>query len=680
MPLLDLKTDLKSLKYGNDRRGGGNSRQPFITTDIPEGYFPATLAPDFLLRNGFLNPVNSATDSLRISKFFTTISGINFIAKQQALILTNPLSLGGRSAGPLRDQLDIAYNPLQTIAQVAGNSIGFHTERTGLLPDTNNFTKKYEYLQTFEYNRNDEGKDNRLVNLYRNIIRPNDGKEVSSKSKLAFGIDTEGLALFKYIGGPNISVVGGGNTLIKRYSVTNNPYQSFPFSSGSPRPLEINYKSIIIGSGASADYIDAKASGEGISSDEINSLGGGGSNSKVFNENGDLLFTPNVYIPGTLDVDTQNLERKKVGPYEFEGDDLNKLGASRLYSSSLRDIRTEDGTVFISDFVTNEDLGFNGNNKVDPDTVYVKGEFPKTNQNVIQQDKTSTLDQEQLMSTTPAKDGSTAFLEDFRKRASANTPSSFKPAFEDYEVFNRNSTYLSGDPGKRSVRRIDYNIGPQDIIEDIPSTAGQDQINLYEDKSRNETIEQGDLIQFNMRIINNDSLQDEFIYWRAFIDDFSENYQGQWGDYQYVGRGQKFYRYKGFERSFSLSFTVHAQSRAELLPMWKKLNRMASVTAPDYSGGGFMRGSILKLTVGDYITNHPGILEGFSVGNMFDFGFEVARDSEGKRITDLNNIQQLPMGFKVTGFNFKSISGGGFSSSNYIPGKGASFVGLGLGS
>ena len=34
MPLLDLKTDLKSIKYGHDRPGGGDSNQPYIKTDI----------------------------------------------------------------------------------------------------------------------------------------------------------------------------------------------------------------------------------------------------------------------------------------------------------------------------------------------------------------------------------------------------------------------------------------------------------------------------------------------------------------------------------------------------------------------------------------------------------------------------------------------------------------------
>ena len=34
MPLLNLQTDLKSLKYGQDQPGGGSSGQPFITTNV----------------------------------------------------------------------------------------------------------------------------------------------------------------------------------------------------------------------------------------------------------------------------------------------------------------------------------------------------------------------------------------------------------------------------------------------------------------------------------------------------------------------------------------------------------------------------------------------------------------------------------------------------------------------
>ena len=67
MALVDLKTDLKSLQYGMDRKDGGSSNQPYIVTPIPEGNAPTS--PDFLLRNGTLNPKSSLDDVKRISRF-----------------------------------------------------------------------------------------------------------------------------------------------------------------------------------------------------------------------------------------------------------------------------------------------------------------------------------------------------------------------------------------------------------------------------------------------------------------------------------------------------------------------------------------------------------------------------------------------------------------------------------
>ena len=35
MPLIDLKTNLKDLKFGNDEYGGGDSGQPYVQVKIP---------------------------------------------------------------------------------------------------------------------------------------------------------------------------------------------------------------------------------------------------------------------------------------------------------------------------------------------------------------------------------------------------------------------------------------------------------------------------------------------------------------------------------------------------------------------------------------------------------------------------------------------------------------------
>ena len=657
MALIDLQTDLKSLKYGKDKPGGGDSRQPFIKKKIPKNGEHSD-APDFLLRNGYLNPVNSATDVLRISKFFTTIAGINFIAKQQALIMTNPLSLGGRSANPLGSQINIAYNPVQTLAQVGGNSVGLHTERNGLakkptgefdplslLPDFDNFTTKYEYLQTFEYNKDDAGNDNRLVNLYRKIINLNDGP-VTEKSKFTFGIDVGGTALLKYIGGPNIDVRSGGTTRIKRAVVTNNPYPAFSFDTGSPRPVEINYRNLISQGGASEKYISFTGEGEEALIESVTS------------EDGGLLITPNIYLPGTLDVDTENLARKKAGPYQFDGNDLDKLQASFIYKNLVNDTNFQDG--------------LNGNNKIDLDNNVYKPFTLDTNLPVVSLNNSATLTAQEILDKNPVSKGGQ--FSDFRKIINEEEDTQLLPE-TDYSQFSREKTYQVGDPGKKGTR-LKYTVGPQDA-NGTPLKDTQDKINLYESTDRNNEIEQSDLIQFNIRVINNDSLADEFIYFRAYLDDFSDSLSGDWNEHQYVGRGQKFFTYKGFDRSFSLGFTVFAHSRSELLPIYKKLNKLIGATAPDYSNAGFMRGNIIKLTVGDYITNHPVILKGFQVSNMLDFSWELGRDETGKRLP-YQDIQQLPHGFKITGFNATSISGGGFGSQNYIPGKGKSFAGLGL--
>ena len=49
MGLKDLKTNLKSLRYGKDTVGGGTSNEPYITTSIDTA--PGnTGGPDFTLR------------------------------------------------------------------------------------------------------------------------------------------------------------------------------------------------------------------------------------------------------------------------------------------------------------------------------------------------------------------------------------------------------------------------------------------------------------------------------------------------------------------------------------------------------------------------------------------------------------------------------------------------------
>lgn len=126
MPLLKAKlyeTDLRSKPFGFDRPNGGSSNQPYIVTTIPTGSSPSS--PDFLLRNGYLNFVNSLTDAERIGKWFIDIkspNGLLFTAKQELLERQNV---------DVNDGINRIYNPLGTEAQVGAVSIGYHLNKQG---------------------------------------------------------------------------------------------------------------------------------------------------------------------------------------------------------------------------------------------------------------------------------------------------------------------------------------------------------------------------------------------------------------------------------------------------------------------------------------------------------------------------------------------------------------------
>ena len=128
-----------------------------------------------------------------------------------------------------------------------------------------------------------------------------------------------------------------------------------------------------------------------------------------------------------------------------------------------------------------------------------------------------------------------------------------------------------------------------------------------------------------------------------------------------MGRGENFYRYNGFDRSISLSWTVAAQSKEELIPMYKKLNYLASVCAPDYSSNGYMRGNLVKLTVGGYLYEQVGIMKGITYTIPQESPWEIAlpygtaETSTSQGVDSDSSVKELSHMIKVTGFEFIPI-------------------------
>jgi hypothetical protein len=178
-----------------------------------------------------------------------------------------------------------------------------------------------------------------------------------------------------------------------------------------------------------------------------------------------------------------------------------------------------------------------------------------------------------------------------------------------------------------------------------------------------------DFIKFRISVVNNNNPSERtWITFRAFIDSFSDSYGADWGKSKFVGRGESFYTYGGFNRDISLGFRIAVQSRQEQKPLYKKITYLASLCAPDYSEAGFMRGNLIYLTVGDYLVDVPGVLQGLSFGGFEQSPWETAKKADGTPLDPEEAVAQLPHTLTVSGFKFSPIH-------NFVPQKGSKFIG-----
>jgi hypothetical protein len=624
--LKDRSTVFKDLKYGHDREGGGSSNQPYIKTPINVNLPPAFnfLGSDFILRGGPLGaPLATANDLTRLTKYFTdtkTPSGLLFIAKQNLLSRTAVRTQA--SKGLVNEGV---YTPLSTLAQAGVSAFGFHLNKQGLNPIPGALGSLRTYsdivqnptlsaagiaanvlqggatsiLATLKslLGGTQAGNliltDNRLVTLYDNKIQP---RYILPN-------------ILTYQGGPG-SILGVGVTNIKfadQRTGINNPEV---FNSGFFKTEEQGYYDFAVFRRIAPTY----------------------QASRILNLNGlSAVYSKIVY------------------------DDYNTL-----YSEYNADGDQDDLLNFNPDVYTPDD---NGNPTFEPNT-------EKTSEN-----NTYTYTQKDLIDATRYTDN-VKRLVDFR--AKLREPFKNNPGDIAFNTLGNAPDYDSqrielrvnlGDPGNKEGKKLGSytkGIGTLDS-NNKPSTyygaaseTSFDQITvlpLYKSSGPADAKTTNDLVQFRIAAIDNtDPNKKVYMHFRAFLDSFNDAYTGNWSSDKYVGRGENFYTYDGFDRKISLSFTIAAQSKIELIPMYKKLNYLASNLAPDYSGYGLMRGPLVQLTVGGYLRELPGFITSLTYEVVDNASWEIGIDDDGNNDSTYDStVKELPHMIKVTGFSFTPI-------------------------
>ena len=82
-------------------------------------------------------------------------------------------------------------------------------------------------------------------------------------------------------------------------------------------------------------------------------------------------------------------------------------------------------------------------------------------------------------------------------------------------------------------------------------------------------------------------------------------------------------------------------------PLYKKLNYLLSNTAPEYSSVGRMRTPFIKLTVGDWCSRLPGVLNTIALSWQKDYPWDLGEGSNSSglilpHVLDVN-VQFTPI-------------------------------------
>jgi len=527
MPLIDLKTSLKSLKFGEDRPYGGSSNQPYIQTSIPEGENSGVFQTggiDSILRGGLLAPISAAKDVSRLTQMFFDLKSPNgplFTVKQNLLSKTSVETEASNGASYALGLNQGLYLPSSTIAQAGVGFLGTHLNLFGIAPIDGSPLSIVKYEDVIKISNIEEYK------LPSTQTTPNQfnplSNFVSVNNKLDPGLNrllqlwgnnqansSNNLELYSYSGGPG-SILGFGNTRIsisKQRTNVNTQFggKSFALSNKSLPPF---------------------------------------SPLKSF-----------YYTPEQISIQTQNLTSEIKEDFRAELIKSNTIsGSSYVLSKS--------------------------------------------------------------------------------------------PSYKNFSIITRTHT---GDPG---IRKNVFNYGTN-----ASELVALDKINalpMYDGDYPDDKYAINDLVKFRIAAINNDSENGNnavYMHFRAFVDSFDDNFSATWNPVKYSGRGDTLYNYQGFERSVNMSFTVFAQSKAELIPMYRKLNYLASTLTPDYTEAGFMRGNLVRLTFGGYLYEQPGFITSLTYSIPEESPWEIGIDENGQYD---RSVKELPHMIKVTGLTFTPI-------------------------
>ena len=718
MPLIDLRTNLKSLKYGHDRPGGGDSAQPYIQTDINNptsalsiairnplvkeflkgindastflrlGTFDVDSAinsagsfidksikiDDGLVRGGILGATEaSIVDTIRIAKFFTDVpKGTLFAVKQVGLQLSNPRLEVRKGIRAVTSDL-LSFNPARV-----GNALG--TLTGGLLEPTRIYNLGINTLSQVSVNafgghivrhgilpiQSDETK-------YKSIVEFNN-KDNNRLVKLTGELGIKGKVIRAYAN--NVATNLGSGQVRSTFSNTSNPNLS-------------NLQGVSVNSSVKGPNIEV---GEKISS--LSYLGGPNSTYGIGNT--DIKrsiitnFNPNRQLFEDITIKAVDSLTRLEDQNTFNDQYLTSAatGISKIDSRLYPYIDKNDPNYDSSNAASIRDNTVIKYTDVQPrlrkyyeltdtlDKISSRSDL----YNIIDTDKlhSSNVTNNTLSSTgvttlrnVSSTEGNTTILKNditYFNGIIDNTGTYQKVILKGFKSWNDIAREKrTGDFGEGNAIIVNFSSGSKSI--NSKPVLRADSINLtpifgadkYWGQDTYASQKYGnfnirDLVKFRIQNVRNNNPEiGDFMIFRALLTNLTDNVDADWSDVKYVGRGNPFYIYSGFSRKVQIGFKVAALSAEEMMPMYSKLNYLMSTLMPNYNNNA-MQGNLHRMTIGNYFDGQLGIINSLSYTVSNDSPWEIALDEPegGVRQLILPHIIEVSLGFIPIGADTKT--------------------------
>jgi hypothetical protein len=649
MALLDLKTNLKSLKYGQDQPGGGNSGQPYQQVDINKvdsgfNQFRLTKFDDGLVRGGAVGAANaSIVDTLRIGKFLKDFpKGPLFIVKQVGLQLSNPqletkklkTDSPTRGNGLLRNVGNFILNTankivnavgptriynlgINTLAQVPVNAFGQHFNRHGLLPVQDDQTK---YLAVAQNNNEGEGAPNNKLeglrnrfglginyDLYKGNIKLRK-KEQKTLSVIAAtfegGIpfansvynDIQSSRIADYIGGPN-SVYGIGRTLIKRipeHTNDNLRIEAAKNKKYNEQHIPTIDEKVRNGGFREASLYSTSTFTSAVSYGSISSPSNGTNEiTKAETYSGKVTWTPST---GPKKVNKEaDLEISKLSP------ELLKL-VNHPLKTAVKYSPTDNSPQAIYSRI--KETVDKRNNKyklyTDKPGISPSGNASDLLEIINPVDDYNLPNPVRVNEMTSSYDGLTAL--------SRNTNQNKVQLFPNYN---------SSKDTSKSVVTVNVNRSDKDF-----NYVKAELENKFERTNDTAVSEDKLALIFNpLDPFTGLSLKE--LKFLGYLTDYSEAYDSGWSDVKYVGRAENFYIFNSFKRSLNVGFNIPCFNKEELISKHCTLSELASTLAGKYQNNLLLGGIITKLKIGGYVDYQPGIINNLTFTPIQDSSWDL---------------------------------------------------------